>query len=131
MSTSTGENLSIQKCFESRFYTYAFGSDVESISVTVAAFLTGGKLVAASADRKKAGGGAASSGSFNIMRELYEDGRISKSKSFGSLVLGTGGKVANLMWVGNEGAVFNLGANIYQFTLKFLVMPRPLGKPKS
>lgn len=134
IQTSNKENLSIQKCFESRFYTYAFGSDVESVTINMVTFLTGGKLgpTLGSTDRRAASNiqGKSASLAFDTMRKLYDAGRISSSRTFGSLAF-NGGTVANLMLVGNTGGVFSLDANIYQFQLNFLVLPRPMVAKKE
>jgi len=128
IQTESKENLAIQKCFEYRAYTYAFGPDVESVVINVVSFLTGGKVGPKlwSKDARKASNeaGKVASKAFSTMRQMYEEGRISSSKSFGSLSF-NGGELTNLMLVGNTGGVYNLQANIYSFQLRFLILPRP------
>ena len=134
VTTASQENISIQKCFEARFYTYAFGADVEEWTIGVVTFLTGGKMgpVLGSKDRRSTSNpdGKAASKAFDTMRNLYDKGRISSSKSFGSLAF-NGGHVENLMLIGMQGGVYNLAANIYQFQLRFQVLPRPMPAAKQ
>ena len=129
IQTESKENLAIQKCFEYRAYTYAFGPDVESVVINVVSFLTGGSAGPKpwSTDPRKVSNqaGKVASKAFSTMRQMYEEGRISSSKSFGSLSF-NGGELTNLMLVGNTGGVYNLQANIYSFQLRFLILPRPL-----
>jgi hypothetical protein len=125
VQTDRKENLSIQKCFGSRFYTYAFGSDVETVDVRVVAFMTGGKRVNAN-ERNKVNSNpaaASSSGAIEKMRSLYNDGRISNSLKYGKLIY-SGSSIVDLMWVGLVGGVQSLDANIYAFTLRFIVIPK-------
>ena len=125
VQTDRKENLSIQKCFGSRFYTYAFGADTESVDVKVVAFMTGGKRVNTN-ERNTANSnpaGAVYSGALETLRNLYEDGRISKSLKYGKLIYG-GCNIVDLMWIGLVGSVYSLDANIYAFTLRFIVIPK-------
>lgn len=130
--TNSAEELAgFQRCFESRVFTYVFGSEVETVLVDMVVYLIGRYDVSAGSGTTLQDINAPSD-AFRTLKELYYANRLSNSRQLCSLMFNGADKVLNnLLLVGFTSAVKSLEHNMYSAQLKFIQLPRPLDSPQE
>lgn len=123
------ENMSHQKCFKERVYTYTFGEDIGQLSITFAAFLTTG--VINQGNDNILGTGGQQGDVVKDMLDVYDKGRISVSKRRAILRLGASGEVLKGQLAQLGSSTQNLEANIQTFQLTMHIVPDPPKKKNN
>jgi hypothetical protein len=92
VAISQKERAFFLNCFNNRIYTYAFGTDIGSVTVDYIGFLASGVLGASAAvDDDEVAPPAGEREATEIVLDAYRQSRISASKQFATLSFGTNG----------------------------------------
>ena len=115
-SMQQSEVVSHLKCFDGGIYTYAFGNGVGECSVRFMAFLKAG-VIAGTSDAKAGKAVPAEGGGFKKVLEMYSRARLSRSKQYATMAMGTSGAKIRGQVVGLSSDTNNTEGNIQAFML--------------